>query len=59
MMRERRLLDALGRGERSRKALLAEVWDDVPEELRPAAELTMQAHLGKLESEGRLPEGIA
>ena len=59
MMRERRLLAALERGERSRQALLAEVWDDVPAELRPAAELTMRAHLGKLEAEGRLPEGVA
>ena len=36
-MRERRLLAALERGERSRAALLAEVWDDVPAELLPAA----------------------
>jgi glyoxylase-like metal-dependent hydrolase (beta-lactamase superfamily II) len=53
-MRERRLLAALERGERSRKALLAEAWSDVPAELRPAAELVMQAHLEKLEAEGRL-----
>ena len=55
MMRERRLLAALDRGERSRAALLAEVWDDVPEELRGAAEIAMRAHLEKLEEEGRLP----
>ncbi len=54
MMRERRLVEALERGERSRAALLAEVWDDVPEPLRPAAALVMQAHLDKLEAEGRL-----
>jgi glyoxylase-like metal-dependent hydrolase (beta-lactamase superfamily II) len=54
-MRERRLLAALDRGERSRAALLAEAWDDVPEELRPAAALVMEAHLQKLEAEGRLP----
>jgi glyoxylase-like metal-dependent hydrolase (beta-lactamase superfamily II) len=53
-MRERRLLAALERGERSREALLAEVWDDVPENLRPAAALVMEAHLQKLEAEGRL-----
>ena len=35
-MRERRLVAALDRGERSRTALLAEVWDDVPAELRGA-----------------------
>lgn len=54
MMRERRLLAALERGERSRAALLAEVWDDVPEQLRPAAAMVMQAHLDKLDAEGRL-----
>jgi glyoxylase-like metal-dependent hydrolase (beta-lactamase superfamily II) len=56
--REDRLVAALDRGERSRAALLAEVWDDVPEELRPAAALAMQAHLEKLEDEGRLPPDI-
>jgi glyoxylase-like metal-dependent hydrolase (beta-lactamase superfamily II) len=54
-MRERRLLAALERGERSREALLAEVWDDVPAEVRPAAALVMEAHLQKLDGEGRLP----
>lgn len=53
-MRERRLLAAFERGERSRKALLADAWSDVPVELRPAAEIVMQAHLDKLEAEGRL-----
>jgi glyoxylase-like metal-dependent hydrolase (beta-lactamase superfamily II) len=57
-MRERRLLAALDRGERSKQALLAEAWSDVPEQLRPAAELVMEAHLQKLEAEGRLPEGV-
>jgi glyoxylase-like metal-dependent hydrolase (beta-lactamase superfamily II) len=58
-MRERRLLAALERGERSRKALLAEAWSDVPAELRPAAEMVMQAHLEKLAAEGRLPSGVS
>lgn len=53
--REDRLVAALERGERRRAALLAEVWDDVPEELRGAAAIAMQAHLEKLEDEGRLP----
>jgi glyoxylase-like metal-dependent hydrolase (beta-lactamase superfamily II) len=52
-MRERRLLAALERGERSRAALLDEVWDDVPAEVRPAAAMVMQAHLDKLVAEGR------
>jgi glyoxylase-like metal-dependent hydrolase (beta-lactamase superfamily II) len=54
-MRERRLLAALERGERSRAALLAEAWDDVPIELLPMAAMAMEAHLEKLEAEGRLP----
>ena len=58
MMRERRLVAALDRGERSRATLLAEVWDDVPEELRGAAAIAMQAHLEKLEDEGRLPSDL-
>src|ERR1700709_2700431 len=54
-MRERRLLAALERGERSPAALLAEAWSDVPPELRPAAEMGMQAHPANLDEEGRLP----
>lgn len=51
--RERRLVAALDSGQRSRDALLATVWDDVPEVLRPAAAVAMQAHLEKLGAEGR------
>jgi glyoxylase-like metal-dependent hydrolase (beta-lactamase superfamily II) len=58
MMRERRLVAALERGERSREALLAEVWDDVPALLRGAAAIAMQAHLEKLQAEGRLPSDL-
>jgi glyoxylase-like metal-dependent hydrolase (beta-lactamase superfamily II) len=57
-MRERRLLAAFERGERSKEALLNEAWDDVPVELRPAAALVMEAHLQKLEAEGRLPTDL-
>lgn len=57
-MRERRLLAALDRGERSRAALLTEAWSDVPTELRPAAEMVMQAHLDKLATEERLPPDL-
>jgi glyoxylase-like metal-dependent hydrolase (beta-lactamase superfamily II) len=53
LQRERRLARALDRGERSRAALLGEVWDDVPPSLRAAAALAMQAHLEKLAGEGR------
>jgi glyoxylase-like metal-dependent hydrolase (beta-lactamase superfamily II) len=57
-MRERRLLDALTAGERSRAALMRTVWDDVPLELLPMAAMAMEAHLEKLEEEGRLPDGL-
>ncbi|HEY1854962.1 MAG TPA: MBL fold metallo-hydrolase [Solirubrobacterales bacterium] len=56
--RESRLVAALERGERSRAALLAEVWDDVPAVLLPMAAMAMEAHLEKLEHEGRLPDGL-
>ena len=56
--RERGLIAALARGVRSRMELLAEVWSDVPEQLRPAAAVVMEAHLQKLENEGRLPADL-
>jgi glyoxylase-like metal-dependent hydrolase (beta-lactamase superfamily II) len=58
-MRERKLLAALDRGERSKAALLGEAWDDVPVALRPAAAMVMDAHLAKLEAEGRLPDDLS
>ena len=59
MMRERRLLAALDAGERSRAALLAAAWDDVPPELLPMAAMAMESHLEKLESEARLPPDLS
>lgn len=56
--RERGLVEALDRGERSRMSLLEEVWSDVPELLRPAAAVVMEAHIQKLGNEGRLPEDL-
>ena len=56
--RERRLVAALEGGLRSTDDLLDEVWDDVPRSLRLAAALTLEAHLDKLEREGRLPAGV-
>jgi glyoxylase-like metal-dependent hydrolase (beta-lactamase superfamily II) len=55
--RERRLLEALARGLRTEGDLLDAAWDDAPAELRPAAAVTLRAHLDKLREEGRLPEG--
>lgn len=52
--RENRLLDALARGLRTKDELLDRVWDDAPPALRPAAMLTLEAHLEKLAGEGRL-----
>jgi glyoxylase-like metal-dependent hydrolase (beta-lactamase superfamily II) len=59
MMRERRLVAALDRGERSKAVLLAEVWDDVPPALRGPAAIAMEAHLEKLQDEGRLPADLS
>jgi glyoxylase-like metal-dependent hydrolase (beta-lactamase superfamily II) len=56
--RERRLIAALESGLRRRDELLDEVWDDAPPTLRPAAALTLEAHLEKLEGEDRLPEDV-
>lgn len=55
--RERRLVAALDGGARSVEALLDAAWGEVPEALRPAAAVTLAAHLDKLGEEGRLPEG--
>ena len=56
--RERRLLAALDAGLRSEDELLDAAWSEVPESLRPAARLTLEAHLEKLRSEGRVPPGV-
>ncbi len=56
--RERRLLDSLQGGKRTVAELLDDVWADAPPVLRPAATLTLAAHLDKLDEEGRLPEGV-
>jgi glyoxylase-like metal-dependent hydrolase (beta-lactamase superfamily II) len=56
--RERRLLEALAEGGRTVDELLDAAWDDAPDVLRPAAAVTLAAHLDKLEDEGRLPYGV-
>jgi glyoxylase-like metal-dependent hydrolase (beta-lactamase superfamily II) len=56
--RERRLVAALDRGARSVQEMLDAAWNDVPEELRPAATVTLAAHHDKLADERRLPEGV-
>jgi len=56
--REERLLGALAAGHRTIDALLATAWSDAPAELRPAAAVTLAAHLDKLDEEARLPEGV-
>jgi glyoxylase-like metal-dependent hydrolase (beta-lactamase superfamily II) len=57
--RERRLLEALDAGLRTYDELLDAAWSDAPAGLRPAAELTLRAHLDKLAEEGRLPTDLA
>jgi glyoxylase-like metal-dependent hydrolase (beta-lactamase superfamily II) len=56
--RERRLLAALGEGRRGAGELLDAAWSEVPEQLRPAAAVTLRAHLDKLVEEGRLPVDV-
>ncbi|HEY1360378.1 MAG TPA: MBL fold metallo-hydrolase [Thermoleophilaceae bacterium] len=56
--REHRLVEALDAGLRTHDELLDAAWPEVPADLRPAAELTLQAHLDKLAEEGRLPTGL-
>jgi glyoxylase-like metal-dependent hydrolase (beta-lactamase superfamily II) len=58
LQRERLLLDALAAGARTAPELLDAAWADAPEVLRPAAAVTLAAHLDKLEDEGRLPDGV-
>ena len=57
--RERRLVEALGGGARTHEQLLDAAWPEVPDELRPAAALTLAAHLEKLAEEGRLPADVS
>ena len=56
--RERRLVEALEAGMRTRDELLDSAWSDAPTELRYFAGLSLASHLEKLEEEGRLPEGV-
>ena len=56
--RERRLVVALADGKRTVDELLDDVWEDAPAMLRPAAAVTLAAHLDKLDDEGRLPDGV-
>jgi glyoxylase-like metal-dependent hydrolase (beta-lactamase superfamily II) len=56
--RERRLLEALTEGKRTVDELLDAAWSEVPAPLRPAAAVTLAAHLDKLAGEGRLPAGV-
>jgi glyoxylase-like metal-dependent hydrolase (beta-lactamase superfamily II) len=55
--RERRLVDALSAGLRTRDELLDSAWSDAPAELRDFAALSLASHLEKLAEEGRLPAG--
>lgn len=56
--RERRLLEALDAGRRTRDELLDSAWSDAPVELRDFAALSLASHLEKLAEEGRLPDGV-
>jgi glyoxylase-like metal-dependent hydrolase (beta-lactamase superfamily II) len=56
--REARLVAALDGGARSVDELLDQAWGDAPPALRPAAAMSLRAHLEKLAAEGRLPAGV-
>jgi glyoxylase-like metal-dependent hydrolase (beta-lactamase superfamily II) len=58
LQRERLLLAALAEGCRSVEELLDAAWSDVPAALRPAAAVTLIAHLDKLKDERRLPADV-
>ena len=58
LAREAALLDALAAGARTTDELLDAAWSDAPAMLRPAAAVTLAAHLDKLADEGRLPNGV-
>ena len=58
LARERALLDALAAGARTIDELLNRAWADAPAILRPAATVTLAAHLDKLADEGRLPDDV-
>ena len=53
--REQLIVDALAAGLRERDELLERVWGGLPPALEPIARSTLEAHLGKLGEEGRLP----
>jgi glyoxylase-like metal-dependent hydrolase (beta-lactamase superfamily II) len=56
--RERRLVEGLDDGLRTRDELLDAVWNDAPHALRGAPGMTLESHLDKLDHEGRLPDGV-
>jgi glyoxylase-like metal-dependent hydrolase (beta-lactamase superfamily II) len=56
--RERLLLEALDAGARDEDELLDRAWADAPDHLRPAAGLSLRAHLEKLADERRLPADV-
>jgi len=53
LWRERRLVEALARGLSGEDELLDAAWSEAPVELRPAAALSLRAHMEKLREEGR------
>ena len=58
LAREGALVTALAEGKRTIHDLLDAAWPDTPAVLRPAAAVTLEAHLEKLAQEGRLPEDV-
>jgi glyoxylase-like metal-dependent hydrolase (beta-lactamase superfamily II) len=53
-LRERQILEQLERGSADVEAIVARLYPDIATALRPAARMTVEAHLEKLREEGRL-----
>jgi glyoxylase-like metal-dependent hydrolase (beta-lactamase superfamily II)/8-oxo-dGTP pyrophosphatase MutT (NUDIX family) len=52
--RERQIINAMGAGARTASQIVKAVYTDLPEAMRQLAELSVLAHLEKLEGEGRV-----
>ena len=53
-LRDEQILEGLAAGESTVDGLVKRIYTDVPEFLHPAAAMSVEAHLRKLEGEGRV-----
>lgn len=57
LMREAKVLAAIGSTPRPQDEVLANAYDDAPKQVLPLAARSLEAHLRKLEAEGRIERG--